>query len=248
MAKINPAIGGVCYYGHSSDEGNDFTNAVNLIAGTFGHIQLITTSKDVVLRYDWMDTDHWICRTSEREGGYAYSVYQSNTGDVFAVFSASGSPYSAPQYTADTSSSQIWTYNNTTGTTGRMQTIYVFKFNMTDVAGNDEGVMFGIQSGNSGPQGICGYPSSLASPAVTGQGMSICATKNPGKFTILGPLACGVSSGVSTYARFTYQQEDGSPISAGAYTIAGYRFQMIACFSSSHPDSGCIALRNDAVS
>lgn len=246
MAQYRPPAGGICYYGHSRDVGNDYGDAVALITGNSGNIEC-EYSGGLTLRYNWMDANTGIARFSiDISTGAAYSVYQSDTGDVFAYFANSSAGQSAPMFSySDVGTYKAYRWDN--GTAGIIingqgaeyaSPLYLFKFATTDVLGGSEKVMYSIPIES---RGLVLYPDSVSSGSASGTNNIPTAAVQSAKFTVLGPIYSSKASSVTTYARYVhgYTVSSSGSMTGGSYDIGDYNFQLI---SGSH---GPIALKNN---
>lgn len=231
MAKENPVGGGIAYYGHSTDADADFRAAMALLAGT-GHISTTYTETGINIKYDWMDTGKWITNLtnvygSETYTGYAYSVYKSESDDIFCVFEARNTPFTAPQYIGQAGTG--WSGSVAGGSSDTANRLTLAKVKSEDVMGAGEsyewllvfnGYWF-VFPDNIGSSISGSYASSNANDSVA----------VGWKFTVLGPIVGTWCSGVPTYARRVYVTDTN--ISTGAYTIAGYNFRCVVNGSDS---------------
>lgn len=239
MARENPVGGGVVYYGHSTDSDADFRAAMSLLSGS-GHITTAYSSTGFVIKYDWMDTGKWISNlTTEGYTGFAYSVYKSVTGDVFARLGRSDSPYSAPNYVCD--GGTCWDGNAAGGIATKANGLSVFKLKSTDVIGTDETYEY-IVEGSGYPYIFPDNISSSTSGSYTYANINGVYTNY--KYTVLGPIIGKWCSGVPTYARQGYYSD--VRINPGAYNIAGYNFRAISVAYDSGRSYAPVLLRNDA--
>ena len=252
MAIDRPPAGGICYYGHSnSDPDLHFPTAVGLLTGTTGHIIVTYADQALTIKYDWMTTG-WIVKIQSNVG-FAFSVYQSDSGDVFGYFKVSSSAQSTPVYTmtgVPNSESQI--YRWTTGSTGAGtalgagSTLTILKMASTDVRSSTEKAIFAIPIAS---YGVYLYPDSVGAGTTTGGNTSLpweTAMFTGASFTVLGPIYSGTSSGVTTNARFVHGTTESAAkyIASGSYTIGGYNYQMIGGADTYPP----IALGNGVTS
>lgn len=227
MAKENPVGGGVVYYGHSTDADADFRAAMALLAGT-GHISTTYTETGINIKYDWMATGKWITNlTSETYTGYAYSVYKSESDDIFCVFDARNTPFTAPQYVGQGGTG--WSGSATGGSSDTADRLTLAKVKSEDVMGAGESYEWLFVFNYY----WFAFPDNIGSP-ISGSSANSNANADVSggwKFTVLGPIIGKWCSGVPTYARRVYATDTN--ISTGAYTIAGYNFRCIANGSDS---------------
>lgn len=233
MAIQTLPSGGKVYYGNSNSSidpnSADFSTGMAALTGTTGHITVSYVAPVITIKYDWMTTGHiaQIHHTTGTEG-FAYTIYVSDYGDVFARFQVSDSPCESPWYDSYPND-DVYTWNNaTSGTTDVITTnLSIFKLNSTDVRSTSERFIFGIPASS----GVILYPDSVVSGSTSG--LSDAAINFPtytdAKFTVLGPIYSSKSSGVTTYARRFdgITQSYAASIAGGAYTIGGYRYQVI---------------------
>lgn len=225
MAKENPVGGGIAYYGHSTDADADFRAAMTLLAGT-GHISTTYTETGINIKYDWMATGKWIANLtnvygSETYTGYAYSVYASESGDIFCVFDARNTPFTNPKYVGE--SGETWTGSTTGGSSETTTRMTLAKLKSEDVMGSGESYEWWFTNGYY----WYAFPDNISSP-MSGSSASTNANANLSggwKFTVLGPIIGTWCTGVPTYARRVYATDTGIP--TGAYTIAGYNFRCV---------------------
>lgn len=235
MAIQTLPSGGKVYYGNSNSSidpnSADFSTGMAALTGATGHITVSYVTPVITIKYDWMTTGHiaQIQHTTTGIQGFAYTIYVSDYGDVFARFQVSDSPCESPWYDSYPNE-DVYTWNNaTSGTTDVIGTnLSIFKLNSTDVRSTSERFIFAIPAD---PFGVILYPDSVASGSTSGLSGATLSypTYTDAKFTVLGPIYSSKSSGVTTYAR----RFDGittayaSAIAGGAYTIGGYRYQVI---------------------
>ena len=251
MAMDRPPAGGVCYYGHSnSDPDLHFPTAVGLLTGTTGHIIVTYADQTLTIKYDWMTTG-WIAKITSTVG-FAFSVYQSDSGDVFGWFETSTSAPSGPVYAMSGAPESTNTvYRWTTGSAGantpmeNNKQFTIFKMASTDVRSSTEKAIFAIPIYQNG---VYLYPDSVSAGSTTsnGDGPPASAAFNNANFTVLGPLYSSRSSGVTTNSRFVHgtTESGASSIAGGSYTIGGYNYQIIGGAGSYPP----IALGNGVTS
>lgn len=235
MGKETPVGGGVAYFGHSTDNDADFRAAMNLLASS-GHIMITKSTTGINVKYDWMDTGKWIVNLNAADG-FAYSVYESDTNDVFGSFISTTTSFSSPQYAAY-SCDELWDGRGTAGintSTGRLS-IAILK--TTDILGSGEQRQYLVLDGRSLWRG---YPDS-APQTIFSDSDDIRTNMNyvdgKYKFTILAPITTrGWGSGVATNARWPIYSDSSNAL--GAYTIGGYNFRAVGDASR-----GTIFLRN----
>ena len=235
MGKETPVGGGVAYFGHSTDDDADFRAAMNLLTSS-GHIVITKSTTGINVKYDWMDTGKWIVNLNATDG-FAYSVYESDTNDVFGSFISVTTSFSSPQYGAY-GCSALWGGRGAAGintNTGRLS-IAILK--TTDILGSGEQRQYLVFNDSNL---WCGYPDSA--PLTIHRGSDDILTNinyvdTKYKFTVLAPIATrSWGSGVATNARWPIYS-DSSP-ALGAYTIGGYNFRAVG-----YTGSGIIFLRN----
>lgn len=226
MAKENPVGGGIAYYGHSTDADADFRAAMALLAGT-GHISTTYTETGINIKYDWMDTGKWITNLTIGDStGYAYSVYKSESSDIFCVFEARNTPFTGPQYVGQ--GGDGWTGSSTGGSSDTTNRLTLAKVKSEDVMGAGESYEWWLVFSYY----WYAFPDNVSSPRSGSSASTNANSASTGwKFTVLGPILGQWCSGVPTYARRVYNTDTG--ISTGAYTIAGYNFRCVTNGSDS---------------
>lgn len=225
MAQATPPVGGTCYYGLTTDSMSDFTTGMSYLTGTANNISSVYDGVTYTLKYTWMDSEHHIIKTPVRSSSpWAFSIYVSPKGDVFAIIDTNASSYtgSAPAYSSSGGASP-WYGGNATGKTDASTQIIIWKMAATDVAGHgDVSYIYGIpESGNTQ---IYLYPDNRTQSAAymsTVQGVQCSASS----FVVLGPIYGDGSNGVSTYARCIHGHT-AEGLATGSYTIGGYKFQI----------------------
>lgn len=233
MAIDRPPAGGICYYGHSnSDPDLHFPTAIGLLTGTTGHIIVTYADQTLTIKYDWMTTG-WILKIQSTVG-FGFSVYQSESGDVFGWFETSANAVTAPKYISSgvpdsTGSIYRWTTGSTGATNplGDNRQFTIFKMASTDVRSSTEKTIFAIPIYQ---YGTYLYPDSVGAGATTSSGDGAAsAAFQEANFTVLGPIYSKRSSGVTTNARFVHGTTESSAqnIAGGSYTIGGYNYQII---------------------
>lgn len=237
MAHENLPQGGTVYYGHSKSSVDptaaDFTTAMSYLTGATGHITVSYVAPIITIRYDWMPAGTWIAQIRyTADEGFAYSIYVSKRGDVFARLFINSSPQESPDYSMD-SQSKVYKWNDATSGISTEITaggFSIFKLASTDIRSGSENSIFVIPVYNYGTK-LYVYPDSVTGGASSDTGCLIPGTQfENAKFTVLAPIFSAKSSGVATYARsmYAYSSEDPGLIPGGAYTIGGYNYQLIS--------------------
>lgn len=233
-----PVGGGVCYYGSTDTDASDFDTGIRLLAGDSGNIESRYQNANYTLRYNWMTTNKFILSGSAAttSSAWGFSIFVSSTGDVFAVMGP-GLAVSSPIYTTNYSTSYSWAYEGADyGISSGSPIIVMCKMKVVDVCGENSSYVYGVSSGS---QVMDLYPDVMAKTKGDNSGKRLPnPTYSTSKFAVLGPIYNNMSSGITTYARFVHSSPSGG-LSAGAYTIGGFKYRILS------PHSSLIAFRGE---
>lgn len=244
MAKeTNMPGGGTAYYGHSTDSDADFRTAMNLLQGD-SHINWTYTTAGGVLKYDWMETGKWIASLANSSySGFAYSVYRSTNGDVFAVMRMQNNGFTAPVFAGEDGT--VWFGTTLGGESDPTDRLTILKLKVTDVLGTGESSTYLSIGHSSSNYNVFVYPDALSASSSANLGANSAHPNTGYRFTILGPITSKQSPSVATFARMIYTTDNN--VTPGAYTIAGYNFRIVSNgLRSTDEYVKFIALRNDA--
>lgn len=246
MAKENPTGGGVVWYGHSTDADADFSAAMSALSASGGTISSVYTSDGFLLKYNWMPTNNNIVHLDKGQShtGFAYSVFRSDTNDVFAILQASNTPYSTPQYDGVGTDNMWIPSQGSSGTDQTASNLTIAKLQTTDVLNSGTTYQYVIFNSN---YGALVFPNNADSTLVgSGVASTLSATNPTGyKYTTLSPIESRVSSALPTYTRGVWASDTRPAL--GAYQIGGYTFRIVSGYTS-YNEPVLLALRNGSTS
>ena len=254
MAKENPTGGGVVWYGHSTDADADFSAAMSALSASDGTISSVYPSDGFLLKYNWMPSNYNIVHLTNATGqsytGFAYSVFRSDTNDVFAILQMSDTPFSAPKYDGS-GSGNVWNPSaGGSGTTQLASSLTIAKLQTTDVLNAGTTYQYFIFSSSAGG-GAWVYPNNADS---TLNGSSLATStleatisgRSGFKYTTLCPIESPYSSALPTYTRGIWRCDTVPAI--GAYQIGGFTFRIVRGLEPYSGQPYFLALRNGSTS